>query len=74
MKVKYIGKDRIGMKKGTVYNVLSIEHDWYRVYLSDYEEDYLFPPTAFEVVSDDDVEDLIEKGKNRITRNIMKAQ
>ena len=51
MEVRYIGKDRVGIKKGKVYEVISIEKDWYRI-MTELEEDYLFPKNLFEVVED----------------------
>lgn len=49
MKVKYIAKDLVAMKQGKIYDVMSIEKGWYRI-MSELDEDYLFPPEAFEVV------------------------
>lgn len=49
MKVKYIGKDLVGMENGKTYEVLAIENGWYRI-MSELDEDYLFPPEAFEIV------------------------
>ena len=47
-KVRYIwDDDSIAMPKGKIYTVLSVEKGWYRV-LSELDEDYLFPPEAFE--------------------------
>ena len=54
MKVKYIGKARtIALKKGKVYDVLSVEKGWFRI-MTELNEDYLFPPEQFEIVEDDD--------------------
>ena len=54
MKVKYIGTgDTVALKKGKVYDVISIERGWYRI-KGELEEDYLFPPKAFEIVEEDD--------------------
>ena len=36
---------------GEIYDVISIENGWYRV-IDDTDEDYLYPPEAFEVVSE----------------------
>lgn len=53
MKVKYIGKARtIALKKGKVYDVLSVEKGWFRI-MTELNEDYLFPPEQFEIVEDD---------------------
>ena len=49
MKVKYIGKDLVALKRGKVYNVISVEKGWYRI-MTEIGEDYLFPPNAFEIV------------------------
>ena len=47
-KVKYIlDDDSVAMPKDKIYTVLSVEKGWYRV-LSELDEDYLFPPEAFE--------------------------
>jgi len=35
---------------GEVYEVMSIEDEWYRIYSSFYEEDYLLPRHFFEIV------------------------
>ena len=51
MKVRYIGKDLVGIKKGKVYEVISIEKDWYRI-MTELDEDYLFPPELFEIVEE----------------------
>lgn len=50
MKVKYI-KETISfmLTKGKIYDVLSIEKEWYRI-IDDTGEDYLYPPEAFEIV------------------------
>ena len=52
MKVRYIGKDLVAMKKGKVYDVISIEKGWYRI-MTEIDEDYLFPPEAFEIIQKD---------------------
>lgn len=39
--------DSVAMTKDKVYTVLSVEKGWYRV-LTELDEDYLFPPKAFE--------------------------
>lgn len=41
----------LGMTKGKVYDVLSVEKGWYRV-VDDSGEDYLYPPNNFVVVAD----------------------
>lgn len=50
MKVKYIGEDDpLGLLNDKVYDVLSIEKDWYRI-IDETNEDYLFPPELFEII------------------------
>ncbi len=50
MKVKFIGKsDPFRLLNGKVYNVLSVEKEWYRI-IDETEDDYLYPPDAFEIV------------------------
>lgn len=51
MKAKYIGKDRVGIRKNKVYGVMGIELGWYRI-MTELDEDYLFPPEAFEIIED----------------------
>ena len=53
MKVKYIGKQYLGraFEKDKVYEVISIEKDWYRI-MTELDEDYLFPPELFEIVEE----------------------
>lgn len=52
MKIKYIGETKSFMlTNGKVYNVLSIEKDWYRI-VDDTDEDYLYPPELFEIVEE----------------------
>lgn len=50
MKVQYIGPDIVALEKGKIYSVLSVEKGWFRV-MAELEEDYLFPPEVFRVVS-----------------------
>ena len=49
MKVRYIGPDRVAIEHGKIYDVISIEKGWYRI-MTEIEEDYLFPPKAFEII------------------------
>ena len=50
MKVKYLGKvNTPALEKGKVYEVVSIEKGWFRVF-TELDEDYLFPPEQFEVI------------------------
>lgn len=54
MKVVYHGESSpLGLIEGKVYDVLSIEKDWYRV-IDETDEDYLYPPECFEVVEPND--------------------
>lgn len=50
MQVKYIGgEDSVALTYGKTYSVISIEFGLYRI-LTELEEDYLFPPEAFEIL------------------------
>ncbi|WP_407383247.1 hypothetical protein [Ruminococcus sp.] len=49
MKVKYIGKPLVALEANKNYDVLSVENGWYRI-MTELDEDYLFPPEAFEIV------------------------
>lgn len=50
MKVKYIGKnDTVALDRNKVYEVISVEKDWYRI-MTELDDDYLFPPEQFEIV------------------------
>jgi len=51
LKVRYIGEDRVGIRKNKIYEVISIEKGWYRI-MTEYDEDYLFPPELFEIVKE----------------------
>ena len=52
MRVKYIGKiDTVAIDKKKIYDVLSIEKGWYRI-MTELDEDYLFPPSQFEIIED----------------------
>lgn len=52
MKIRYINESDISLTNGKVYEVISVEDGWYRI-IDDTEEDYLFSPSEFEIVSDD---------------------
>lgn len=39
------------MEHGKVYEVISIEHGYYRI-MTEIDEDYLFPPGLFETVEE----------------------
>jgi hypothetical protein len=51
MKVKCIAEDirDADLVYGKVYDVISIELDWYRI-IDESEEDYMYSPKAFEIV------------------------
>ena len=51
MKVKYKGKDTLALLNGKTYEVISVEKGWYRI-MTELDEDYLFPPNAFEIVEE----------------------
>lgn len=51
MKVKYIKETSfLVLTKGKVYDVVSVERGWYRI-VDDSGDDYLYPPEAFEIIS-----------------------
>lgn len=53
MKVKYHGESSpVGLINGKDYTVISIEKGWYRI-VDETDEDYLYPPELFEVVTCD---------------------
>ena len=61
MTVKFLGKTSVtGLIHGKMYEVLSVERDWYRIIdeegIDENEElqGYLYPPGAFEIVSEDE--------------------
>ncbi len=49
MKIKYIGERIVDIIPGNIYEVLSIEHNWYRI-VDESGEDYLYEPSPFEIV------------------------
>lgn len=52
MKVKYTGDTvPLMLTHNKVYDVISIEKDWYRI-IDDTDEDYLYPPNIFEIVEE----------------------
>jgi hypothetical protein len=52
MKVKWKGKtEDFMLTNGKIYDVISIEKQWYRI-VDDSGEDYLYPPEQFEVVEE----------------------
>jgi hypothetical protein len=55
MKVKFTGTTSfLVLTNGKIYDVLSVERDWYRI-VDDSNDDYLYHPKLFEVVADADV-------------------
>lgn len=53
MKVKCVIKEKGALIYGKIYDVLSIEMGLYRV-IDESGEDYLYSPTAFEIVEEED--------------------
>ena len=54
MKVKYHGESSpVGLIDNKVYDVLSIEGEWYRI-VDESDDDYLYPPECFEIVEPND--------------------
>ena len=52
MKIRYKGKtETLVLTNGKLYEVMSVEKGWYRL-KDDSGDDYLYPPTYFEVVGD----------------------
>ena len=50
LKIKYIGEtDFLVLTHNIIYDVISIEKEWYRI-IDDSGEDYLYPPELFEIV------------------------
>ena len=53
MRVKYMGDYyKVSLDKNKIYNVLTIEKDWYRI-IDKTGEDYLYPSEEFEIVEAD---------------------
>ena len=49
LKIKYIGEtDFLVLTHNIIYDVISIEKEWYRI-IDDSGEDYLYPPELFEI-------------------------
>ena len=57
--VKYIGDDDIYLTPGKEYEVLSVEHGWYRIMTR--EGDYLFHPSEVEIVEGEPQKDLYDQ-------------
>ena len=50
LKIKYIGEtDFLVLTHNIIYDVISIEKEWYRI-IDDSGEDYLYTPELFEIV------------------------
>lgn len=50
LKIKYIGEtDFLVLTHNIIYDVISIEKEWYRI-IDDSGGDYLYPPELFEIV------------------------
>lgn len=51
LKIKYIGEtDFLVLTHNKIYDVISIEKDWYKI-IDDSGEDYLYPLELFEIVN-----------------------
>ena len=54
MKVCYLGESSpLQLLNGKVYEVVSIEKEWYRI-VDETDDDYLYPPELFEIVEPND--------------------
>ena len=51
MKVKCIARDSGDLTIGKIYEVISIENNWYRIIYNSGEA-YLYSPEAFEIVEE----------------------
>ena len=52
MKVKWLGKTHfLGLVHNKIYEVLSVEKDWYRI-VDESGEDYLYPPDKFVIIDE----------------------
>ena len=49
MKVKYIRETDVSLTNGQIYEVIAIEHTYYRI-VDNTGEDYLYPPEEFEII------------------------
>lgn len=55
MTVKYIHPhETLAFDRDKEYEVLSVEHGFFRI-MTELEEDYLFPPEAFEIIDGSNV-------------------
>ena len=57
MKVKPVEVDDLAFEDGKIYEVISIEDGWYRV-MTEIGEDYVFPPSYFEIIDNTGKEEL----------------
>ena len=54
MKVRYLEETSfLELTHDKVYEVLSVEKEWYRI-VDDSDDDYLYPPELFEIVEPND--------------------
>lgn len=57
MRVRWLGETEfLCLTHGKIYEVLSIEKEWYRI-VDESGEDYLYPPDDFEIISDENSRD-----------------
>lgn len=50
IQVRFIGESNpLVLTNGKIYDVLSIEKEWYRI-VDETGDDYLFPPNLFEMI------------------------
>ena len=55
MKAKYLGDFKtIALEKNKIYNVISVENGWLRIF-TELDEDYLFPPEEFEIIKNENI-------------------
>lgn len=70
MKIKYIKETNpLILTHGKIYEVLSIERGYYRI-MDDTNDDFLYPPNFFEIIDDSGREELIEKGREHMRRDM----
>lgn len=51
MKVRYIGKDLVALRKGKIYYVLGEKHGFYKI-MTELDETYYIPERMFEIVDE----------------------
>lgn len=60
MKIRFLDESYpIYLLHGKVYDVISIEKEWYRI-IDEEGEDYLYPPDIFEIVDDSPIKNIAE--------------